>query len=128
RGFRSIVFEQELDSGLPQIETEPEKLRQVMINLIFNAADAVGEAGGTILLRTRALDKGIEIQVQDSGRGIPKEYLDKVFDPFFTTKEPGDGTGLGLSVCLAIVESLGGEIDIKSTEGKGTVVTVRLPG
>jgi len=127
KGFRSIVFEQELDTALAPLETEPEKLRQVMVNLIFNAADAVGEGGGKILLRTRAMDKGIEIQVKDSGRGISKEDLDKVFNPFFTTKEPGDGTGLGLSVCLAIVESLGGEIDIKSTEGQGTVVTVRLP-
>jgi len=127
KGFRSIVFEQKLDPNLPAIETEPEKLRQIMVNLIFNAADAVGESGGKIVLRTRALDRGIEIQVEDSGHGIPKDHLGKVFDPFFTTKEPGKGTGLGLTVCLALVESLGGSIDINSAENEGAIVTIRLP-
>jgi len=98
------------------------------VNLLFNAADAVGESGGKIVLRTRTLDRGIEIQVEDSGHGIPQENLGKVFDPFFTTKEPGKGTGLGLTVCLALVESLGGSIDINSAESRGAVVTVRLPG
>jgi two-component system NtrC family sensor kinase len=85
------------------------------------------ESGGKIVLRTRGLANNLEIEVEDNGSGVPSEVLSKVFDPFFTTKEPGRGTGLGLAVCLSLVESLGGTIDIRSEEGKGTAVLVRLP-
>ncbi|GEM_PF-585581 len=128
RGFRDIEVVEILDGRLEQVQTQPEKLRQVLINLLFNAADAMPESGGKIFLRTRRLASNlIEIEVEDNGSGVPSQDLHKVFDPFFTTKEPGRGTGLGLTVCLSLVESLGGTIDIRSEEGKGTVVTVRLP-
>jgi len=127
KGFRDIEVVQVLDPGLEPVETQPEKVRQVLINLLFNAADAMPESGGKIVLRTRGLANNLEIEVEDNGSGVPSEVLSKVFDPFFTTKEPGRGTGLGLAVCLSLVESLGGTIDIRSEEGKGTAVLVRLP-
>ena len=109
------------------METEPEKIRQVIVNLIFNAADAIPESGGKITLRTRKDENAAEIEVEDTGSGISQENLAKIFDPFFTTKEPGKGTGLGLAVCLGLVESMGGTINVESEEGKGTVVVVRIP-
>lgn len=127
KGFRNLDFEFELCPDLPMIKTEPEKIRQTLVNLIFNAADAIPESGGKIVLRTRKSGDMMEIQVQDSGSGISAEDLEKVFDPFFTTKDPGKGTGLGLAVCLGLVESLGGGIDVSSVEGQGTTVTVALP-
>jgi two-component system, NtrC family, sensor kinase len=128
KGFRNVEFEYVLDPELSCIDTEPEKIRQVLVNLIFNAADAIPESGGKIILRTRKADDSVEIQVEDTGAGIPEDDREKIFDPFFTTKEPGKGTGLGLAVCLGLVESLGGSIDVESQEETGTVVTVRLPG
>jgi signal transduction histidine kinase len=128
KGFRTIEFEEDLDPSLAAVSTEPEKLRQILVNLIFNAADALFESGGKITLRTRKSENGLEITVEDSGSGIAPEDLEKVFDPFFTTKEPGKGTGLGLTVCLGLVESLNGSIDIDSSPGKGTRVRVRIPG
>jgi len=127
KGFREIRFQTELDPKLALIRTAPEKLRQVLVNLIFNAADAMPEAGGEIVLRTRMADGHAEIEVRDTGHGIPEENLSKVLDPFFTTKEPGKGTGLGLPVCLSLIESLGGTLEIDSKEGSGTMVKVRLP-
>jgi len=126
KGFRAIKFEYKPDQNLPIIETEPEKIRQIIVNLIFNAADAIPECGGKILLATRKGSDGIEIEVSDTGSGIPEEDLYKVFDPFFTTKDAGKGTGLGLAVCLGLAQSIGGSLDIKSVLGQGTTVVLKL--
>ncbi len=125
--FRDIQFEYQLEPKLEPVKTEPDKMRQILVNLIFNAADAMVDQPGKIILRTKKAEKGVNIEVEDNGAGIPEEHLEKVFDPFFTTKEPGKGTGLGLAVCLGLVESLGGSIQIRSAEKKGTVVTIALP-
>lgn len=127
KGFRNIEMVYEPDDRLVPFETEPEKIRQIVVNLIFNAVDAIPESGGTVTLRTKRLGPAVEIEVEDTGHGIPEEDLGKVFDPFFTTKEPGKGTGLGLAVCLGLAESLGGSIDIRSEANRGTVVKVTLP-
>jgi len=127
KGFRNVEFEFTPEPGLPLIPTEPEKIRQVIVNLIFNAVDAVPATGGKISLRTRQAGSFLEIEVADNGSGIREADLEKVFDPFFTTKEPGKGTGLGLAVCLGLVESLGGSIEITSKEIEGTLAVVRLP-
>lgn len=127
KGFRKVALNYLPDPDIPLIDTEPEKIRQVMVNLIFNAVDAIPDSGGTVSLRTRKCIDFIEIEVEDNGSGIPEERMGQIFDPFFTTKEPGKGTGLGLSVCLGLIESMGASINIRSTEGKGTVVVVRLP-
>ena len=127
KGFRNIEFEHHLDPQIEPAETEPDKIRQILINLIFNAADALSDSPGKITLRTRRVEGRVEIEVEDNGMGIPEENLGRVFDPFFTTKEPGKGTGLGLAVCSGLVESLGGSIQIRSAEKQGTVVTIGLP-
>jgi signal transduction histidine kinase len=127
KGFRDIEFVLALAPDLEPVHTQPEKLRQVLINLLFNAADAIPPSGGKIILRTQQHENNLEIEVEDNGSGVPAEDLEKVFDPFFTTKEPGKGTGLGLTVCLGLVESLGGTITIRSNKGEGTVALVSLP-
>ncbi len=127
KGFRKIDFNIVTDPNLEPIPTEAEKIRQVLINLLFNAADAMPDPGGTIILRTQKNPDCVEFQVEDSGSGIAGENLEKVFDPFFTTKEPGKGTGLGLAVCLGLIESMDGSIDIRSEIGRGTTVTVTVP-
>ncbi|MBI4964673.1 MAG: hypothetical protein HY913_15445 [Desulfomonile tiedjei] len=126
-GFRNIEFEYDLDPALEPIETEPDKIRQILVNLIFNAADAMSDPPCRIILRTGKAEQGVGIEVEDNGTGILEEHLEKVFDPFFTTKEPGKGTGLGLAVCLGLVESLGGSMQIKSAENHGTLVKIELP-
>ncbi len=126
KGFHHVEFAYELDPKAPRLTTEPEKLRQTVVNLVINAADATGQ-GGKILLRTRMRDNHVEIEIEDNGCGISAENLEKVFDPFFTTKEPGRGTGLGLAVCLGLVESLGGSMNLVSEEGRGTTAILRLP-
>jgi len=127
KGYRKIEFEYVLDADLPLLETEPEKLRQILVNLVFNAADSIPESGGKIIISTRSTEQALEIAVKDTGAGIAQENLEKIFDPFFTTKEPGKGTGLGLAVCAGLVESLGGAINVESTQGQGTTVLVSVP-
>jgi signal transduction histidine kinase len=120
------------------------QLRQVFLNLVINAADAIkakdGGGPGELLVTTEnaaaAPDPGggenpasalLLIRFSDNGFGIPDSQLTNIFDPFFTTKAPGKGTGLGLSVSFLIVESFGGGIHVKSEIGKGTTMTVSLP-
>jgi len=119
--------------SLPPLIVSGDRIRQVFINLLRNAEDAM-EDGGTITLTTRLEpavvagdDPRIAIEVEDSGCGIARGDLVRVFDPFYTTKKGGAGTGLGLSVSYGIVRSYGGTIDIDSEPGRGTRVTVALP-
>lgn len=108
------------------IWSDPYQLRQVLINLITNAIHAT-ESGGKITIMLEAVNGEINLTVQDSGQGIPKENLDKIFEPFFSTKSPGEGTGLGLSVTRGIIEKLCGTIQVKSRLGHGTSFCIRLP-
>jgi len=113
---------------LPPVRTDPPLLRQVILNLINNAVQAVEENGGSIMIGTSpAGPNGVRITVSDTGCGIPSEFLDKIFDPFFTTKSPGKGTGLGLSLCHGILTRLGAHIDVASTVGQGTTFTIIHP-
>jgi len=109
------------------------------LNLINNARDAFTDEPKTntdedsphIIVRTSAQKNGsrksVKIDVIDSGTGISQELMPKIYDPFFTTKDPDKGTGLGLAISKSIVEAFHGVIDIKSTQGKGTTVTITLP-
>lgn len=116
----------ETDLGdVPKIQADPGQLLQVFLSILINAADAV-QGGGRIMVRSRA-GKDVQVVVADTGSGIPEENLKKVFEPFFTTKEPGQGTGLGLSLSYGIVKQMGGSIDLKSKVGQGTEVTIALP-
>jgi signal transduction histidine kinase len=101
-------------------------LKQVVINLIMNAVQALG-GKGTITLRTAGCGNMVELSVGDTGPGIPTELLTGIFDPFFTTKPEGEGTGLGLYLCRTIVREHGGEISVESEPGSGATFRVRLP-
>lgn len=111
---------------LPQIECYPQKLGQVFLNLLVNAAQAM-ETRGEIRITTQSLDDSVEIQIADTGSGIPVENLTKVFDPFFTTKAVGQGTGMGLNISYQIIQEHQGAIDVASKMGEGTVFTIALP-
>jgi PAS domain S-box-containing protein len=114
----------------PLISANRQKLRQVFLNLITNAADAMPK-GGELRLKVspttlESRQPGVVIEVSDTGHGIASEHLPNVFEPFFTTKEEGKGTGLGLAICRRIVQEHGGNLAIDSTLGEGTTVRVVL--
>ena len=111
---------------IPLIPCIAQQLNQVFLNLLVNAAQAIKEKG-EICIRTQSDNGYVEIQISDTGEGIPPENLPKIFDPFFTTKDVGKGTGLGLHMVYSIVKRHNGTIDVQSEVGKGTTFTVRLP-
>jgi len=116
---------------LPDIECLPSQINQVVMNLVVNAAHAMGEQRGCITVRT-GVGTGIEagsawIEIADNGSGIAPEVLPRIFDPFFTTKPVGKGTGLGLSLSHGIVQKHKGRIDVLSTVGEGTTFRIVLP-
>ena len=119
-----LLIESDLGE-LPRVQADPGQLLQVFLSILINAADAL-PGGGRIRVTSRA-GKDVQVVVTDTGTGIPEENLKKVFEPFFTTKEPGQGTGLGLSLSYGIVRQLGGTIELKSKVGEGTEVTIALP-
>ena len=129
---RLVTVVQEFAPDTPPIYADRQRLRQVFLNLLINASDAMPE-GGTLTLRTAPTtlhnDKtAVLIEVADTGQGIPAESLDKVMEPFFTTKEEGKGTGLGLAICRRVVQEHHGTIEIGSEVGKGSTVRIVLPG
>ncbi|MGH9524947.1 MAG: PAS domain S-box protein, partial [Terriglobales bacterium] len=117
------------DLSLPSVVGDPHQLMQVFLNLIINAEQAIREVRprGTLRVRLGRKSQRVWISFQDDGPGIPPEQLDKIFDPFFTTKRPGRGTGLGLSVAMAILKKYDGDIEVTPAPGGGTVFTVNLP-
>lgn len=124
---KQISLELNLMEPLPSVKADYHLMQEVLMNLLLNSYDAVKE-GGRIQVQTDQPDAGhIRIIIRDDGVGIPPEELPHIFDPFYTTKEPGEGTGLGLSVALGIVESHGGTIEVQSTPGKETEFRVILP-
>lgn len=111
--------------GDPVVRADQGRLKQVLVNLVKNSLEAM-EGGGTVLVRAAKGSHGhVEIRVEDNGKGIPEDKIEKLFQPFFTTK-PG-GTGLGLPLCRKIVEDHGGDITLGPRPGGGTVVTIKLP-
>jgi len=120
----------ELAEGLSEARTVKEKLIQVFMNIIWNAADAVnGKNGKGNILITTAMDnsKGFKITFSDNGMGISNEEMSKIFEPFYSTKSSGKGTGLGLFVSYGIIKNLGGSIEVESQKGEGSKFTVTLP-
>ena len=115
------------DADLPNIDVDPDQMRQVFLNLINNAGDAIDGRPGTITISIHRDGSTLRIGFADTGKGMAPEQIKKIFDPFFTTKEVGKGTGLGLSVSIGIVESMGGSIEVQSTPGAGSQFTVVLP-
>jgi two-component system NtrC family sensor kinase len=115
-----------LGETLPAVRGSANKLQQVFLNLFLNARDAM-PGGGLLEVRTAAHNGSVEIEVVDTGAGIPREHIHRIFDPFFTTKASGRGTGLGLSVSYGIIKEHSGKIDVRSTPGKGTSFHVEFP-
>ncbi len=121
-----VVLSLDLAADLPTVEADANQIQQVVVNLLLNAADAIGTEGGSIRATTRrGPSSSIELLVEDSGRGIPPEDLPRIFEPFFTTKG-NHGTGLGLAVSWGIVEAHGGSLEVQSEPGHGTRFTLRL--
>ncbi|MCB9762862.1 MAG: HAMP domain-containing protein [Alphaproteobacteria bacterium] len=125
-GFREVEVVVEAEVGLPRVRAEADKLHQVFVNLLLNAADAVA-GPGRITLDARAEDDEVVVRCRDSGPGFNDADLPKVFEPFFTTKEPGQGTGLGLATCQRIIEGMGGWIRASNHPEGGAVLTLGLP-
>jgi signal transduction histidine kinase len=115
-----------LGEGLPAVRGSANKLQQVFLNLFLNARDAM-PTGGVLEVRTSAHNGSVEIEVVDTGAGIPREHINRIFDPFFTTKASGRGTGLGLSVSYGIIKEHAGKVDVRSAPGKGTSFHVEFP-
>ncbi|MBM3469277.1 MAG: HAMP domain-containing protein [Armatimonadetes bacterium] len=126
--FHNIQVIKEFQEGLPLAVVDPAQIQQVVMNMIINAAEAMGGVG-RLTLSTRADPDGghLEFKISDTGHGIRPEDMERVFDPFFTTKNRGHGTGLGLSISFGIVKEHGGTILVESEVGEGTSFIVRLP-
>ncbi len=113
-------------SDVPPIKAKPEEVQQIFINLLANAVQAM-EGKGELKISTERENGNVLAKIQDTGPGIPKEFLSKIYDPFFTTKEQGKGTGLGLNIVHQLVVKYGGRIDVSSLEGKGTTFVLTFP-
>jgi two-component system NtrC family sensor kinase len=115
-----------LGETLPAVRGSSNKLQQVFLNLFLNARDAM-PSGGMLEVRTAARNGSVEIEIADTGAGIPREDIHRIFDPFYTTKSNGRGTGLGLSVSYGIIREHAGKIDVRSMPGKGTSFHLEFP-
>jgi two-component system NtrC family sensor kinase len=126
--LRGISVKTRLDPDLPRIKGVENKLEQIFINLITNAAQSMNGVGN-LCFETAFIPETNQVRIEcsDTGCGIGEGNLNRVFEPFFTTKEKGTGTGLGLSICHGIIEQHRGTITIQSSEQKGTVLTIFLP-
>ncbi len=132
---KRIKIEKQLASGLPRVMLDRQQIKQVLLNLLLNAIDAIGDEGGTLKVRTHRLMKPdantwTQIEIEDNGPGISKANLEHIFDPFFTTKHTSGehaGTGLGLTIVHQIIQEHNGEIQVESSEGVGTTFSVNLP-
>jgi len=122
----NIKIKKQYDPELPFVIADPDQIRQVFLNLINNAGDAIS-GSGTITITTSGEGEHVRVTIVDTGRGMTAEQMKKIFDPFYTTKQAGKGTGLGLSVSMSIVKSMGGSIDVQSMPGAGSSFAVSLP-
>lgn len=122
--FREVRLHQQIDGTLPELECDPEQMKQVLINLIMNAVQA-SPSHGSVWLGGRSSFDRVYVSVRDEGCGIPAEQQDQIFDPFFTTKE--NGTGLGLAIASMIVAQHGGLLTARKNEGPGMTFQLELP-
>jgi signal transduction histidine kinase len=120
----ALVLEPATSANGLTVNGDPLRLRQVLVNLVDNAANA-SQSGAEVILRATAANDHVAIDIEDHGRGIGAEDLPKIFDPFFTTRP--DGTGLGLAICHKVVRAHGGDIRVRSVVGGGSTFTVVLP-
>ena len=123
---RSIEVDSRLATS-PSVMGDPERLQQLLLNLLLNAADAMPSGGKLRVSVAPDGDDAVEVRVADTGAGITPDDLDRIFEPFFTTKAAGEGNGLGLMVAKGIVSDHGGSIEVTSEEGKGTAFCILFP-
>jgi signal transduction histidine kinase len=134
---REITLVREFHPGLPLLMSHEGELRQAILAILINALEAM-KKGGILTIRARAVRSAgrtrsprpvawAQVEIEDTGRGIPRNLLPKIFEPFFSTKPPGKGAGLGLYLAEGFVKAHGGKIEVESVEGEGTVVRVHLP-
>ena len=112
---------------LPQVNCYAAQLNQVWMNLLVNAAQAIGEAEGEVRIKTQCEGENVIVSVSDTGAGIEPEHLKNIFNPFFTTKPVGEGTGLGLSISHGVIVRHGGTVVVASTPAQGTTFTITIP-
>ncbi len=122
-----LKLERRLAPALPRILGVSDQLEMALINLVVNAVHALRERGGTLTVATRPVGGGVEVSVSDDGPGIPDDVRATIFDPFVTTKPEGEGTGLGLSTVLMVVERHGGRVEFDTAAGRGTTFRLILP-
>ncbi len=135
KDLRRIVIERRIAADLPPVRGSEDRWTQILLNLLLNAADAIeGEGTITVVLEAEGEDETDEAEterlrlvISDSGPGIAPEVLGRLFEPFVTTKPPGSGTGLGLAVCLSLVEGFGGRMSAENVEGSGARFTIVIP-
>jgi two-component system NtrC family sensor kinase len=121
-----IIIAADFESGLRRVNASKNQLRQVFLNMVANARDAMPK-GGSLTVSTSQDTEMVKVEITDTGMGIPEENLTKIFDSFFTTKDEVTGVGLGLSVCYGFIKDHGGDIDVRSRVGAGTTFTITLP-
>ncbi len=127
--MNGVKLDVELADDVPPVLADGSALKQVVLNLMINAMQAMGEGGGRVMVSTRRTDDGFaELRVADDGPGVPAEVAARIFEPFFTTKEEGAGSGMGLAVSRGIIEEHGGTLTLDSVPGQGAMFSLRLPG
>lgn len=123
-----ITVRRKFSPDIPLITMDVQKMKQVFMNLIMNSEQSIEKDGEiTVITKFQKKEKVVTIHIEDTGCGISEKDIDRIFDPFFTTKDVGSGTGLGLSVSYRIIEQHGGQIHVKSAQGKGSVFTIIFP-
>jgi two-component system NtrC family sensor kinase len=125
---KRLGIQADLAGDVGAVLIRPQALQQVLVNLLLNSLDALGEVRQpTLVVKTSRRERWYVIEVIDNGVGIKPEHMHRVFEPFFTTKPVGKGTGLGLSISYNLIQRLGGMIDVSSQLGVGTTLTIHLP-
>jgi signal transduction histidine kinase len=124
---RSITVIEEFDFQLPPVNADPDRLKQIFINIIVNALQAMTGTGQLQLQTSRYDDFFVTVRIKDTGHGIPAEVMKKIYEPFYSTKQAEEGTGLGLYITMKIMQALGGRIEVASVEGEGSCFTLFFP-
>ena len=120
----NIELTKKLAADLPDVKIDPDQIQQILVNIITNATQSMSE-GGKLTIAVREKGKFLEVEIADTGCGIPEEAVGKIFDPLFTTR--AKGIGLGLAVCKTIIDRHEGFIEVESQVRKGTTFNIRLP-
>ncbi|MGH7311552.1 MAG: sensor histidine kinase, partial [Candidatus Rokuibacteriota bacterium] len=126
QGVMPVTIDEQYAPDLPPVEVDPARMKQVFLNIINNAVQAM-PGGGVLAVQTRASEDEVTMAFTDTGPGIAPEHRERIFEPFFTTKSEVNGTGLGLAVSVGIVRQHGGTIDVVSQLGQGSTFTIRIP-